>query len=248
MKICENTPEPGLKEPTEAFPYVPPTPEIREKYKELFDLKDPLPYPWTKFVFDKVFSSLILLCCIPIFLFLWCFNIINGLIRPEDQGPLFFCYNAVSCGKVFKKWKIRLIKEKYIDQELEKTGDWHAYKNEWMPQARTLMGRFVKKFYLDELPQFFNVLCGDMSIIGPRPLAMHHYERDVAQGNVTRTLLKGGLLGYTQIQKGTPEFGKPQYDYEYAWQCLQRSSLGLLRIDLCIMAKGLVIMLKGGGY
>jgi len=91
---------------------------------------------------------------------------------------------AVSAGKVFQKYKIRLIKEKYIDQEGAKRGDWLAYSAEWTPDSRTHVGQFAKKFYLDELPQFYSVLRGDMSIVGPRPLAVLHYERDRQQGNV----------------------------------------------------------------
>ena len=85
-------------------------------------------------------------------------------------------------GKVFPKYKIRLIKTKYIEPEGAKRGDWIAYSAEWNEDSRTIVGTFVKKFYLDEIPQFWNVLRGDMSIVGPRPLAVIHYERDLSSG------------------------------------------------------------------
>ncbi|WP_163712928.1 sugar transferase [Mangrovibacterium lignilyticum] len=237
-----------VEEPEEAFPYKPPTPEIKAKYQELFELNTPLPVPFPKLLFDKLLALSILLCCLPIIFFLLVFNVLEGLFIPENRGPLFFYYNAVSRGKVFKKWKIRLIKTKYIDQELKAKGDWHAYKNEWIPEARTNLGKFVKKFYLDEIPQFFNVLAGDMSIVGPRPLAIHHYERDQAQGNVPRTLIRGGLLGYGHIRKGTAEFGLPIYEYEYVYRYKNYSPWKVLKLDLWIIGKGILVMLKGGGY
>lgn len=235
-------------EPKEAFPYLPPTEEIKEKYKELFEIKDPIRVSWTKLVFDKLFAFFILLFCSPIILGLFIFNFFEGLFIPENKGKLFFYYNAVSQGKVFKKYKIRLIKESYIDQELKAKGDWHAFENEWMPESRTNLGRFVKKFYLDEIPQFYNVLKGDMSIVGPRPLAIHHYERDLAQGNVPRSLIRGGLLGYGHVRKGTPEFGKPIYEYEYVYRYIHYSPIRLLLLDLYIIWKGIVVMAKGGGH
>jgi lipopolysaccharide/colanic/teichoic acid biosynthesis glycosyltransferase len=238
----------NIDEPVQSFPYQAPDSEVKEKYHELLELTEPIKIPLLKLIFDKVMATLILVACSPIILFLFIFNLIEGLLIPENRGPLFFYYNAVSHGKVFRKWKIRLIKEKYIDKELQKTGDWHAYKNEWMPEARTHMGAFVKKFYMDEIPQFYSVLKGDMSIVGPRPLAIHHYKRDLEQGNTVRKLIRGGLLGYGHVRKGTAEFGKPVYEFEYVYRYIHGSQWGLLKTDLYVIIKGILLMIKGGGH
>jgi lipopolysaccharide/colanic/teichoic acid biosynthesis glycosyltransferase len=237
----------AITEPKEAFPYQPPTEELKTKYRELFKLQKPLKVPLPKLIFDKLLAFIILSCCLPIVVFLMIFNWLEGMFVQENKGPLFFYYNAVSRGKVFKKYKVRLIKLKYIDKELWKKGDWHAFMREWDPASRTYMGKFVKKFYLDEIPQFFNVLKGDMSIVGPRPIAVHHYERDLAQGNIPRSLIRGGLLGYGHVRKGTPEFGKPVYEYEYVYRYLHYSPLRLLLLDLYIIWRGVVVMSKGKG-
>ncbi|MEI6628829.1 MAG: sugar transferase, partial [Alphaproteobacteria bacterium] len=182
-------------EPKEAFPYKAPTRQIRDKYKYIFEINEPLPPRFIKLLFDKMVSGLLLLISAPILLLLKLAYLIEGYLIPENKGSMLFFYNAISAGKVIPKYKLRLVKTKYIDPEGAKRGDWIAHSTEWDAQTRTHVGQFVKKFYLDELPQFYSILIGDMSIVGPRPLAIVHYERDLAQGNVTRKLLKGGLLG-----------------------------------------------------
>ena len=196
-----------FKEPTEAFPYTPPTDEIKAEYAHIFARSDPLPPRFMKTLFDKFLAVILLSISLPILLTLKIAYVIEGILIPENRGPMLFFYWGVSGGKIIKKWKIRLIKTKYIEPEGAARNDWIAFSAEWTPDSRTIVGGFTKKWYLDELPQFWSVLIGDMSIVGPRPLSVLHYERDREQGNVTRSLLKGGLLGLGHINKGTSEMG-----------------------------------------
>jgi lipopolysaccharide/colanic/teichoic acid biosynthesis glycosyltransferase len=235
-------------EPKEAFPYKPPTAEIKWQYAHIFEITKPLPPHFFKSAFDKMVALVMLLFAAPIMLLLKLAYVVEGWLIPENAGPMFFYYDAVSGGRVIPKYKIRLIKMKYIEPEGAKRHDWIAFSAEWTPDSRTYVGEFAKKFYLDELPQFYSVLKGDMSIVGPRPLAILHYERDKAQGNVTRFLLRGGLLGLGHINKGTAEMGNPVYEYEYVDQYLKRSSWGLLMLDLWVIWKGFLVIVKGGGH
>ena len=235
-------------EPKEAFPYRPPSAEARSRYHHIFELDTALPSRFLKVLFDKTVAICLLVLSAPILMLLKIAYFVEGIFIPENAGPMLFYYNAVSAGKVIPKYKIRLIKTKYIDPEGAKRHDWIAYSAEWNSESRTIVGQVAKKFYLDELPQFWSVLIGDMSIVGPRPLSVLHYERDIAQGNVTRSLLKGGLLGLGHINKGTEEMGNSIYEYEYIDQYLQRSSFGLIRLDLWIIWKGVLLIIKGGGH
>ena len=235
-------------EPSEAFPYTPPSDFIKKKYSHIFEIENPLPSRFIKSFFDRVFSFILLIMSAPILLLIKIAYLIEGIFIPDNKGPMMFFYWGVSGGKRIKKWKIRLIKEKFIEPEGAARNDWKAFSAEWTPESRTFVGAFVKKYYLDELPQFWSVLIGDMSIIGPRPLSVLHYERDKEQGNVTRYLLKGGLLGLGHINKGTEEMGNSLYEYQYIDEYIKRSSFGLLKLDFWIIWRGIRVILKGGGH
>ena len=86
-----------------------------------------------------------------------------------------------------------------------------------------------------------------MSIVGARLLAVHYYQRDLNQGNVTRFLIKGGLLGLGHVMNGTPEMGNPIYEYEYVDQHIKLSPFGLLWLDLKIVGRGIKVIFQGEG-
>ncbi len=122
----------------------------------------------TKRLFDITVSAIILILLSPLFL------IVALLIKYDSKGAIFFSQNRVGkCKENFKMWKFRSM---YIDAEARKAelmkqnemqgGILFKMKND--PRI-TNVGRFIRKFSIDELPQLWNVFNGDMSLVGPRP-------------------------------------------------------------------------------
>lgn len=122
----------------------------------------------TKRIFDVLVSGMFLILLSPIFL------IVSILIYLDSEGPVFFFQDRVGRkGKTFKMYKFRSM---YLDAEQRKAElmkynemqDGILFKMKYDPRI-TRVGRFIRKFSLDELPQLWNVFIGDMSLVGPRP-------------------------------------------------------------------------------
>ena len=141
-----------------------------------------------KRLFDIIFSLFII-----IFVFSWLFPILAILIKLESKGPVFFIQVRTGRNNIhFKCYKFRSMR---LNNDADKK---QATRND---HRITRIGSFLRKTSLDELPQFFNVLIGDMSIVGPRPHMLHHTEEysQLTDKFKTRNLLKPGITGWAQI-------------------------------------------------
>ena len=105
-------------EPEEAFPYKPPTDEIKKKYGEIFEIENALPMRIGKVVFDKFFALVVLVAAAPLLLLVWLAYKIEGIIIPSHRGPVFYFYDAISAGVKIRKYKIRVIRLDCIDENL----------------------------------------------------------------------------------------------------------------------------------
>lgn len=231
----------------EVFPYKKLAEEFHEKYKICLEQNEVIPLPLYKLVFDKAVSAFFLFTFFPIILLIFLGYILEGFFNPGSGYWPLYSYDAVSEGKKFKKYKFRAFRSDAVDYSEYGRNDWRTYYVEWSENHRTIFGSFVKKYYLDELPQFYSVLIGTMSIIGPRPLSVIHYEKEIENKNVFRKYVRGGLLGFGHVRKGTDEMGDAQWDFEYMKNLMELSSVGLLLVELKVISKGIRLMLKGEG-
>ena len=233
------------QEPVGAFPYKAPSADLLAHYRHLEDAT--ITYPKCKLILEKIISlfAIILFGTLAIPLIILCK--LEALFAGERLAVIFYYY-SYSEGKTIKKWKIRSVKESAVDIELAQTGDWRAWANEWSPADRMFFGNIAKKLYLDEYPQFFSVIRGQLALVGPRPLALLHAKRDMDQGNYTRNLLRGGIIGLGHVRKGTDDFGKPNFEFEYADILHRGNCIEILKTDLLIVYMAFRLMIKAGGH
>ncbi len=169
-----------------------------------------------KRVFDLVFSAAVLVLLSPVILAL------AAVVKLTSPGPIFYRQERMGLdGQRFGMLKFRTMR---IDAEAE-TGP------VWAPPGdsrRTGLGPFLRRFSLDELPQFVNVLRGQMSVVGPRPerpVFVERFRRTVP-GYMLRHKVKSGITGWAQVHglRGNTSLEKRiQYDLEY----IERWSLWL---------------------
>ncbi|MBE9663750.1 sugar transferase [Mucilaginibacter myungsuensis] len=187
-----------------------------------------------KRAFDICFSLIIMTLGSPFFFLIF---IITKLSSP---GPIFF--KQVRLGENCRTFHIYKFRSMYCDAEvagpqLSRAGD---------PRI-TKWGRIIRKTRLDELPQFWNVLKGEMSIVGPRP-EREHFARQILE-------LRPDYITVQKLRPGITSLGQVNFGYaENVGQMCERLDHDLLyvkklslRTDLIVIAKTVGVMIKGRG-
>lgn len=155
-------------------------------------------YYSVKRIFDILASAAALILLSPLFLFL------AIKIKHEDGGPVFYSQERIGKnGKPFKMWKFRSMivnADQMIDRLKEKNeinGAMFKIKDD--PRV-TKVGKWIRKYSLDELPQFYNVLIGDMSLVGPRP-PLPNEVKEYTDYDKQRLSVMPGCTGLWQVTK-----------------------------------------------
>jgi putative colanic acid biosysnthesis UDP-glucose lipid carrier transferase len=153
--------------------------------------KEPLQSPLNRLLkrsFDFIFSLAVIVLIFP-----WLFPIIILLIKLSSKGPVFFKQKrSGKDNKTFTCYKFRTMVVNPDADELQASGN----------DARiTGVGRFLRQTSLDELPQFFNVIWGSMSVVGPRPHMLRHTEEysKLIDKFMVRHFIKPGITGWAQV-------------------------------------------------
>ena len=121
--------------------------------------------------------------------------ILAPFIWLTDRGPVF--YNGERVGKDYKVFKMYKLRSMYVNAPDIRNADGSTFNSDKDPRV-TPIGHLLRKTSLDELPQFLNVLFGDMSLIGPRPATKKIFEEEQDEIMKKHFWVKPGVTGYTQ--------------------------------------------------
>ena len=188
-----------------------------------------------------IFGSLVALVVLSPFL-----AIIAVAIKMNSPGPVFFCQDRVGLKrKIFKMRKFRTMRldaeERITEFEDKNEVNGAAFKMSNDPRT-TSVGRILRKLSLDELPQFIDVLKGNMSLVGPRPLPIRDVKRFENGWQKRRFSVKPGLTCLWQIN------GRHEIDFEHWMELdLQYIDNWSLAMDFDILLKTVPAVLRGNG-
>ena len=213
----------------------------------MIDEPQPVRCDWLKAGFDRLSASGALIALLPVYLLIIALIKLEGLLDPAARGPVFYHQMRISEGRRFQFYKFRITRKSVLDEEPSQHRR-DRFKTLEQRQYCTAVGHYLKKWYLDELPQIENILRGEMSWVGPRPFPANDYEEDLRHGRFQKKIIRAGLSGLTQIHKGVKtDRTDVHLDDEYIGACRAYSPLKRFLYDLSILIRTVRTVLAGKG-
>lgn len=200
----------------------------------------------SKRLFDIIFSVTILTLLSPLILLALIAIKIEQIFRRRVTDPFFYSETRMSYGEPFTLYKFNIFKYEQI-LDAQKAGEFIHTKTFEHNDGITKIGWVLKQIYMDELPQFFCVLKGDLSVIGPRPINLEVYEKLMRQNIIDKNRVPGGITGNFQSHKETDGADAHALDKEYADYYHSQPWYKLLLFDFRIIFRTLKVILRARG-
>ncbi|MBF0450555.1 MAG: sugar transferase [Candidatus Magnetomorum sp.] len=199
---------------------------------------------------DICISGVLIIVCLPVFFIIFVVMSLNMLICPEDRGQFIYREKRISRGKPFFIFKLRMVKQKFADQAYQTNTCIRDFEDDL--QQLTWTGRYVlKNRYLDELPQVFNIFKGDMSLVGPRPLAVPLVKAQMDRGITFRYQIIAGWTSIGQIQyKGIvidQQCNREDLDQQYVDYCFNHHQWQIWCFDMWVLFRTIRVVIEGKG-
>ena len=191
---------------------------------------------WLKYFLDKLLAALAMPLFAGITLLTWLAMLVEGLLDGHSRGPLLYKEERWTQGRAFQILKFRTTFPGTQDPgtvgEVTRTGFW------------------LKKWYLDELPQLLNILQGDMTWVGPRPTHPERARQEIEQeGMRSKLVLRAGMTGLVQVQKAEAR-DRGVYrnlEEEYLSKIEDMNALQVVLHDLNILLQTVPTVVRGEG-
>lgn len=208
----------------------------------------PIELPISKRIFDLITTLFLIIIFSPFILIIIFIFLIEYIFFPSSRGPLFYSEIRISKGLPFRLYKFRIFKvsscKKYYNQ--------HGFiQTKALEQERnnlTYLGIILKQIYMDELPQLYNILRGDMTLVGPRPSNEVVTWEDGQNKKFQRYLFKCGLTGKFQAEKDSAtKNDQTETDMEYILFCKNNSGWKIIFNDIKILFATVLTVLRAKG-